>query len=362
MSGAGDWITALRAAFPALERIAYLNSGSNGPAPAAGIAAALGELEAQAQQGRGFAHFKRRAALAAELRDTYARLLGAPASEVALTTATSDGLARVLSGLELGRGDEVVTSDEEHPGLLGPLAVLRARGVRVRAVPLAEVANAAGPATALVACSHVSWVSGGTAPAELAELEVPVLLDGAQGAGAVPVDVAALGCDAYAGPGQKWLCGPDGTGMLHVSPALRERLAVPGPGYVNLADPGSGLDARPHADARALDAHALPAEGLAFALAAAEVLAAPGWDRLHERAARAAETLAGRLRERGHEVLPRGRTTLVAWRDERAGETVARLAQRDVVVRELPGRGLVRASVGAFNDERDLERLLDGLR
>lgn len=361
MSSVDGSIAALRAAFPVLERVAYLNSGSNGPAPAAGVEAAGAELESQARDGRGYAHFKHRAELTAELRDTYARLLGAPANDVALTTATSDGLARVISGLELGRGDEVVTSDEEHPGLLGPLAALRARGVRVTAVPLAEVANAAGPATSLVACSHVSWVAGGTAPAELAELEVPVLLDGAQGAGAVPVDVAALGCDAYAGPGQKWLCGPDGTGMLYVSPALRERLAVPGPGYTNLADAAAGLDARPHDDARAFDSYALPSEGLAFALAAAGVLAAPGWRAVHEHAARLAEAFAERLRERGREVLPRGRTTLVSWRDEHAGETVARLAGRDVVVRELPGRGLVRASVGAWNDERDLERLLDGL-
>lgn len=361
MSPAGDPLASLRAGFPALERLAYLNSGSNGPAPAEGIAAARAELERQAERGRGRAHFERRAELARALRGVYAGLLGADPGEVALTTATSDGLARVIAGLGLGRGDEIVTSDQEHPGLLGPLAALRSRGARVLVAPLAEVANAAGPRTRLVACSHVSWVGGETAPPELAELDAPVLLDGAQGVGAVAVDVAALGCDAYAGAGQKWLCGPDGTGMLHLSPALRERLDVPGPGYVNLADAGAGLEAAPHDDARALDAPALPAEGLAFALAAAGVLATPGWDALHARAAGLAASLAERLRERGREVLPRGATTLVAWRDERAAETVERLAAAGVVVRELPGRGLVRASVGAWNDEQDLERLLAGL-
>src|SRR6202008_4482013 len=107
----------------------------------------------------------------------------------------------------------------------------------------------------------------GGAPAALEELDVPVLLDGAQGVGAVPVDVRALGCAAYAGAGQKWLCGPDGTGMLYVSPALLDRLAVRRRGYGNLLAPGLGLDSPLHADARRFDTMALSAEALACALA-----------------------------------------------------------------------------------------------
>ncbi len=267
----------------------------------------------------------------------------------------------MIAGLDLRPGDEVLTSDQEHPGLLGPLARLRERRVEVRVAPLADLAEAVGRATRLVACSHVSWVGGEVAPAALREVGAPVLLDGAQGVGAVDVDVAALGCDAYAGAGQKWLCGPDGTGMLYVSPALRDRLAVPATGYGNLADPAAGLEAAPWPDARRFDAPALPAEGLAFALAAADALAAPGSEAVHERAAGLAARLAGRLRERGHDVAPRGRSTLVAWRDDDAAGTVERLGTADVVVRELPGRGLVRASVGAWNDDDDLERLLAGL-
>jgi L-cysteine/cystine lyase len=60
-------------------------------------------------------------------------------------------------------------------------------------------------------------------------------------------------------------------------------------------------------------------------------------------------------------VAPRGRTTLVSWRSEDPEGDVARLATDGVVVRYLPGRGLVRASVGAWNSEEDLERLLAGL-
>src|SRR5271155_689935 len=215
----------LRDEFPVLGALAYLNAGTDGPLPGCAMAAAAGELVRELSDGRSMAHFERRAELSADLRAAYATALGAEPADVALTTCTTEGIAQVVGGLDLVPGEEIVTSDEEHPGLLGALSAARElRGVEVRQVPLAEVAHAVGPRTRLVACSHVGWVSGSLAPAELAELDVPVLLDGAQGVGAIPVDVGTLGCDAYSGAGQKLICGPDGTGMLYVNPALRDRL------------------------------------------------------------------------------------------------------------------------------------------
>jgi L-cysteine/cystine lyase len=352
----------LRAAFPVLDRLAYLNSGTCGPVPRAAVEAAAAELERLALEGRSGPHFERLMDLQRRQRAAYAARVGAAPEDVALTTSTSEGVVRVLAGLELGRGDEVLTSNEEHPGVYGPLAAARERfGVRVRVAPLADLPDAIGPDTALIACSHVGWISGAMAPAQLAEVHVPVLLDGAQGAGAVPVDVAAVGCAFYAAAGQKWLCGPIGSGLLYVAPAWRERLHPIGPTYMNLADAARGLDAVPHDDARAHDASALSAEASAFAVAAHDVLATFGWDDVHRRATGLAARLAEALRDRGHTVAPRGDTTLVAWHDEEAEATRDRLAAAGIVVRNLPGRSLVRASVGAWNDESDLGRLLEAL-
>src|SRR5206468_12936071 len=136
---------------------------------------------------------------------------------------------------------------------------------------------------------------------------------GAQGVGAVEVDVATLGCAFYAGSGQKWLCGPEGTGMLWVSPTWRDRLAPPAPGYLNLAEPGKGLDTEPWPDARAYDAPAIPLEAWSAAQAAHDVLAGFGWPEVHERATGLAATLVEQLRERGRTVALRGETTLVTW-------------------------------------------------
>jgi L-cysteine/cystine lyase len=351
----------LRAQFPVFERLAYLNAGTCGPLPGPAVGVANQVLEESARSGRSGMYFEQMLALIKQRRAAYAALVNGGPDDVALTTSTSEGIVRVLAGLQLEPGDEIVTSDEEHPGLLGPLAALRAqRGVTVRAVPFAQVAEAVTAKTRLVACSHVSWVNGSFAP-DMSSLDVPVLLDGAQGAGAVAVDVETLGCDFYAASGQKWLCGPIGTGLLWVSPDWTERLLATGPTYLNLADPAAGLDALPAAGAARFDT---PSQSLEAAVAAATafvLLASSGWEELFERAATLAETLVAGLRERGRDVAARDRTTLVSWHDDDPPATKDRLAAAGVVIRDLPGTGLLRASVGAWNDESDLERLLDGL-
>jgi selenocysteine lyase/cysteine desulfurase len=355
-------VSSLREQFPVVKELAYLNAGTDGPLPARAVAAAVQELERELHEGRAHAHFERRAELGSRLRTAYAGALGCEPTDVALTTCTTEGIGQTIGGLELGEGEEILTSDEEHPGLLGALAAARElRGVQVREAPLLELANAVGPSTRLVACSHVSWMSGCVAPVELAELDVPVLLDGAQGVGAVEVDVHALGCDAYAGAGQKWLCGPDGTGMLYVSPVLRERLGVARRGYTNLLDAEAGLEARLYEDARRFDSPALNTATVACALAAIEVLESAGWPAVHERARSLAARLAELLAERGREPAPRGESTLVSFASPDPPAERAQLAERGVIVRNIPGRPWLRASVGTWNDEGDLDRLVGAL-
>jgi len=352
---------ALRAQFPVLERVAYLNAGTDGPVPRAAVDAAVRELQAQASDGRTRAHFERRFELQDELRAGYARVLGCDAGDVALTTSTSEGLGKVLAGMDLGPGDEIVTSDQEHPGLVGPLKAARERGVHVRAVRLHDVADAVGPGTTLVACSHVGWVSGEVAPAALADVDVPVVLDGAQGAGAVPVDVGKLRCAAYAAAGQKWLCGADGTGMLYVASGFRERVRSIAPGYTCFEDTTRGLDSPLKADSRRYDTPALSREALAFSTSALRVLRDADWNAVLARGPVLADRLADFLRDHGRTVAPRAHTTLVAWEDADPEATRDRLAEEGIAIRNLPGTPYLRASVGAWSSNEDLLRLVETL-
>jgi selenocysteine lyase/cysteine desulfurase len=347
----------LRAEFPVLERVAYLNAGTDGPVPRRAAEAAERRIRHELEAGRsGQEHFASIIETGTRVREKVAAAMGCDAEHVAITRSTTDGVNTVLSALELGPGDEVLTTDEEHPGLLAPLGAGRVRrGFDVRVVPFAEIAGEAGPRTKLIACSHVSWVNGQVVDTEgLAEAAPPVLLDGAQGLGAVPLDMAAIGCDWYAASGQKWLCGPDGSGYLY-APA---ELLPPWPGYGSLEEPQRPLDLVLHHGARRFDMGLVPGSMAAWALASLELLEAAGWQAVQERAAALATRLAEMLAERGREVAPRGRSTLVSWRSDDPEEEVRRLAGAGVVVRHLPGRGLVRASVGAWSNEDDLERLV----
>lgn len=355
----------LRAQFPVLERLAYLNAGTEGPVPAAAAEAVRRRVSVEASDGRcGKPYFERLMDLAAEMRAGYAGLLGCAPDEVALTGSTTDGVNTVVSGLELHAGDEILTSDEEHPGLLAPLGRARRRyGVSVRVVPFERLAEEVSPDTRLVACSHVSWVSGRVLDhASLAATGVPVLLDAAQALGAIPVDVKRLGCDFYAASGQKWLCGPEGSGCLYVKRERLDDLLIPWPGYGSLADAEHPLELEPAEGAARFD-HGFPSGVRStWVLAALETLGDAGWDWVHGRAAGLAAELATALTERGLEVMPRGDSTLVSWKTGGADPQaeVERLAAEGIIVRSIQLHGgMLRASVGAWSSEEELERLAD---
>jgi L-cysteine/cystine lyase len=355
-----------RARFPVFEHTAYLNAGTFGPLARATADAVAAVQAHELERGRaGRAYFEEYMARRDRVRALIAAEAGVDAANVALTDSTTQGVQLVVSGLALGPDDEVVTTDLEHFGLVGPLV---AAGARVRVAKLRDLTVAEGfdairalvtPRTRLIALSHIAWIDGRRLPwRELREAtDVPVLVDGAQGVGAVEVDAGAA--DFYTISAQKWLCGPAATGALTV----RDPEALP----LRLV---SYLSQSEYSIA---DATFTPKEGAArfdplftapASLAGLEAALTDLPEGRHARACELCGVFRAALVEAGHEVVTEpGQSTLVSWRARGdSAEATAALYERGVVVRELPGTGLLRASVGWWNDESDLERLLEGLR
>ncbi len=169
-------------------------------------------------------------------RKRAAEFLGAEsAQQVIFTFNGTDSLNLTLHGL-LKPGDHVVTTAMEHNSVLRPLRWLKEhKGVEVSIVPAnatgriepSDIRKAIRPNTRLIAMIHASNVTGTIQPiAEVAEIAKAAgklfLVDAAQSAGHVSINVAEFGIDLLACPGHKGLLGPLGTGLLYLKPGVED--------------------------------------------------------------------------------------------------------------------------------------------
>jgi L-cysteine/cystine lyase len=345
-----------RAQFPVLERFAYLNAGTTGPLARATVEAVVREAERDLHEGRtGKPYFERMLELRETARRGFADVLGVASERIALVESTSRGCATVLAGFGLTAEDEVITTDQEHFGLTGPLYATGARVVIVDGDEDAILA-AVGPRTRLIATSHVLWTTGCRLDVHglRAASGLPILVDGAQSAGAIPVDVGEL--DFYTVSAQKWLCAPDPAGALYVRDPELVRIKTPSY-FAQESYELSGAFVPKETSSR-FDGGWIGVPALAGIVAALGVH--PEWR--YERAAEIASRCAELLSEHVEVVTPPGHSTLVSFRPlSDPEELVLRLRDQGVVVRELPGRNLVRASCGWWTSDGDLERLVFGL-
>jgi L-cysteine/cystine lyase len=346
-----------RAQFPVLDEVAYLNAGSMGPLARSTVEAMTAQQLADLELGRGGqAYIDTMLELRKRVRAGLAATIGVPPENVALTTSTTEGCNIVLSGLRLRPEDEIVTTDTEHFGLLGALdaseAIVRVATVRTQPPEraLETILAQVTPRTRLIALSHVSWQTGNVLPVE--EIQdatgLPMLVDGAQTAGAIAVEARRY--DFYTVSGQKWLCGPDATGGLYVRVALPTYFSQDGYDESGTFTPKQG--------AARFDSGWIPTPSLAGLEAALGT--APHWAAHHatEISARGWALLANRFEV----ATAPGQANLVSFvPGGDPAETARRLFDQGIVVRDMPGTGWLRISCGWWTSDEDLERLLASL-
>ena len=220
--------------------LVHLQTGGVGAMPRPvfeATAAAMAQVEADPAgetYGPGMSHLE-------AVRAKAAALVNADAEDMVLTTSATQAMFLIAQGLKFTHGDQVITTDHEHPGgRLGWDWAARRFGIEVITIPVApdetdaraiveRFADRIAPRTRVLSFSHVLYTTGVKLPvAELCGLARAhgcwAVVDGAQGPGAMPVDVRALGCHAYAASGHKWLMGPKGTGFLHISREMSRAL------------------------------------------------------------------------------------------------------------------------------------------
>jgi isopenicillin-N epimerase len=212
--------------------VTFLNHGSFGacPVPVLGAQRALiDELEAGPITFL-WATFEERLD---EARRDVAAFLGADLEGLVFVPNATTGVSTVLRSLRFGPGDELLTTDHEYNATINALReVARAAGARVviARLPLeieapeqvvAALLAAATPRTRLALVSHVTSPTATIFPiAEIVraldDRGIDTLVDGAHAPGMLPLDLGALGAAYWTGNGHKWLCGPKGSGVLHV--------------------------------------------------------------------------------------------------------------------------------------------------
>ncbi|MEU6376662.1 aminotransferase class V-fold PLP-dependent enzyme [Streptomyces sp. NPDC046909] len=241
-----DFTACVRREFPALAHKAYLDTACIGVAPLRAVRAvtdlAQGMQYCPAESGT--AMHGRLNELRAQARPLAARLIGAEASDIALTESATHGLKIALESLPLRAGDQVLIPDLEFIQMGVMWQQLKDRGITVRTVPHDEAGRIGVDAVRaeltrdvkVVALSSVQWTNGYRADlAALSELcrrrDIWLVVDAAQHLGALPLNVRRTPVDILVCGGHKWLCSPFGTGFLYLDPAARPRLRRPLAGF-----------------------------------------------------------------------------------------------------------------------------------
>ena len=223
----------VRSQTPAMERTTYLNCGFSGPLSLDVATAMQRRLDLEVQDGPLSRHVQEdKTAIMNRLRESGARMMGADTDEIAVTGNTTEGVNIAVNGTALQPGDRIVTTSIEHGGGMIPAYWARERrGADLAIVQLGpddgpgsvveKFDQALGDRAAMVIVSEISYATGQVLPmkslVDLAHTRgATVIIDGAQTAGHIPIDVHESGVDAYAIPSHKWLCGPDGLGLLYV--------------------------------------------------------------------------------------------------------------------------------------------------
>ncbi|MEP0885724.1 aminotransferase class V-fold PLP-dependent enzyme [Trichocoleus sp. ST-U3] len=380
-----------RQQFPALANKAYFNFGGQGTLPQASLEA-IQQAYAYVQHNGPFSvgvnawimeeGNKTRQAIASEF--------GAPVETITLTEDVTVGCNIPMWGIDWQAGDHMLLTDCEHPGVVATAQEIARRfKVEVSTCPIMATLNEGNPTeviaqhlqprTRLVILSHLLWNTGQILPvSEIVEVcrnysastqLIRVLVDAAQSAGSLPLNLTELGADFYAFTGHKWLCGPEGIGGLYVRPDALESISPTFSGWRGIVIDEAGKPVGWKPDARrfevATSAYPLYA-GLREAIATHQQWGTP--QERYEQICQKSEYLWQRLSEldnvRTLATSPpkAGLVSFVLTNGHSHKQLVNSLEQQGFMLRTILDPDCVRACVHYFTHPTEIDQLIEAIR
>ncbi len=224
----------VRSKFVLRPDIIYLNTGTEGSMPASVLASLTKNLKEFAGSPMECIGFKEDThQMQIKNRKIFSEFAGADFSEIVLTTNTTEGLHFAVNGLDLKKGDEIITTLHDHHSGLSALHILKDRkGITIKELALPVPADskqeiidiferAITAKTKVISICNINYTTGLRMPVkELCDMArhrgIISIVDGAHAMGALDFNLHDLGCDFYACSGHKWLNGPPGTGIFYI--------------------------------------------------------------------------------------------------------------------------------------------------
>jgi len=370
----------IRALFPATEELVYLNSAAVAPLPSVSVSAVEKQLHDVSLHGS--MNYAKWVETKGRCRTLVAELLNVEKDNVAFLRNTSDGFATVANGIDWKKGDNIVSFAGEFPSNFYPWRMVRDRfGVELRLcgerdgkVDIDEMLSMVDERTRIVSISAIQFSTGFRADlervGEVARKHNALFsVDMIQAFGAIPLDLSALGADIAAGASHKWLCAPEGCGILYLSARAQERIQPTLVGWISVADPWNFDDREQplHPNALSLESGTGPAAlfyGLEQSLL---LLKNVGVEKIKEHNFNLADTICEKLSHCNFNVVSvreeSTKSQIVSIKHKNgisASEIFKSLQARNVVVSSRGDK--LRIAPHLFNNESDIDILAELLK
>jgi len=369
----------IRSQFEALERYTYLNSAAVSPLPRTAVDAVISQLNDVTNHGSE--HYAEWVATKNRARELVAGMLNVKSEQIAFMRNTSDGFASIANGLDWEQDDNIVSFQGEFPANFYPWRMVRDRyGVELRLCPerdgridLDEFIGLIDANTKLAAISSVQFASGFRADLErigraARAVDALFAVDIIQGLGATGYDLPAQYVDVASCASHKWLCAPEGCGILYVSDRARDRIEPSFVGWISVETPWDFADREQSFKPNALAWESgTGASSLFYGLEQSlKLLTETGLEKIEKYLDELTNYLCELLAGKDYIILssrtPGERSAIVCIQHTNGlhcNEIYERLQHENVIV--SPRADRLRISPHFYNNSEDIERLVDAL-